>query len=265
MNKTTEITLLATKAVDRLVDESGKLLEEKPGGPALFIRQAFQKTGISFTEINPETLMVEILITKAGEFGRVPNPVPPLKVDAGKIKTPAIMLSAVANEIDLKNIEAYPGDLFVDVQGFVRDPSAFGQKQPWDPEPAFLEKISCLKATEEELKFISPAAIKALKSKMLLVTQGQAGSTLYSNNKEFKITPPLIIKTAQTIGAGDTLFATFVGQLIRGKTSIESLKIATQEAALFLSADSSSNLAHLPQRQQQPSHRYRLLKGTLLN
>lgn len=234
MKNSPNITVLATFSTDRLINQDGTVINEQPGGPALFISSVLKSEGVEFESINPEQAIVEILITDEGEFGKIPNPPKPLTVNFSIIEATAIIISTLLDEIDLKDISSYKGQVFLDAQGYVRDGSNFGKPKKWRPDNEILQSVTCLKATDNELKNINTEFVNILKSKMLLVTHGALGSTLYCEGKEYTVNPKKVVSVDNTIGAGDTLFAYFVTQIVAGKKPIDSLKFATKKTSTFL-------------------------------
>ncbi len=232
--KNPDITLLATYSTDRLINKDGGLINEQAGGPALFISSVLKNEDVEFDSISPEPVIVEILTTENRELGRIPNPPKLLQVNFPGIKSPAIIISTLLNEIDLENISSFQGQVFLDIQGYVRDGRDFGKKKYWRPTEEIIDTVSCLKATTEETKYIDPKFLEELKNKMLLVTHGSNGSTLYCQGKKYIARPKKVISTDNTIGAGDTLFAYFVSQLIQGKSPFDSLECATTKTSEFL-------------------------------
>lgn len=231
---TSKITLIASNAVDRLVDTKNQLIKVQPGGPAYYIADVFEQEKISFTALSQRPLEVEIMISDKDERGRVVRRPQPLMVPFADIKTPAVVLSSIVDEIDISTLPTYHGQVFLDVQGFVRDGGNFGAKKPWYPNPSTMKRVTCLKATAEELQFVSPDIVDNQKKAMLLVTLGRAGSILYSRGEEYRVVPQNIIADNHTIGAGDTLFAYFVCAVVQGRTPLDSLKWATEQTSIFL-------------------------------
>ncbi|MDP3724352.1 MAG: PfkB family carbohydrate kinase, partial [bacterium] len=58
--------------------------------------------------------------------------------------------------------------------------------------------------------------------------------TLYFRNIEMKTRPFRIIKSTDTIGAGDTFFAFFITAFLRSNDTRKSLKYATDKTSTFL-------------------------------
>lgn len=232
MKSDKDITLLSTEATDILVSEEGKLLRTQKGGPALFISKVFNEKQIQFASITAEGLIVEILLTKNGEFGRVKNVAEPLDVQFDQIKTPILLISSIASEIDISNLNKYQGKVFLDVQGFVRDGTDFGKKNKWVPSVP----VYCLKGTEEELSYLPKTYIQTQKKKILLVTRGKKGVIAYIEGKRYASQPEKVIQSEDTIGAGDSFFAYFVSNLINTKNAYISLSQAVEQTSKFLSS-----------------------------
>ncbi|MDP3997781.1 MAG: PfkB family carbohydrate kinase [bacterium] len=234
MNKPKDIALLATFANDRLVDETGKLLKEQPGGPAFFLSNIFKKENCAFDVMAPPTAEVEVKITKDGEFGRITYEPPVLSVNFAAIKNRALIISSVLNEISLTGLSEYRGLVFIDIQGYVREGITHGKKHQWNITSDTINAISCLKATAEEIEYLPPEAVDTLKQKMLIVTNGDKGSVLFAKGKKYISAPDTKIEFNHSIGAGDTFFAYYIINYLRQKPAEECLRFATTKTTEFL-------------------------------
>lgn len=233
MNNRNNITVLASFSTDKLLDKSGSLLREQKGGPALFIQKTFSEEKVFFDLPYRSNLQVEILITPQGEFGRVKTKVNPVKIDWSSFNTSAVLISTILDEYDLKGIEMYNNQVFLDVQGYVRDGKDFGKKKFWNFDS---DSVFCVKGTEEEISYLPKEFVKKQKQKMLLVTLGPKGSILYLKNRAVKAKPIKTISTPDTIGAGDSFFAYFVVAYLRSNNPKQSLEYATVKTTSFLSS-----------------------------
>ena len=126
------LTVVSTFVDDVLLNGQEKLFEIRPGGPAEFFCRVFEKTSLSVQLITGRRMQVRIKVVPGmPEVGKV--------VDDGgvqalpKIDSPNLILSTLAREWDALSLKDYLGRVFLDVQGFVRDPTAgFGKKQMWN-------------------------------------------------------------------------------------------------------------------------------------
>ena len=234
------VTLIATRAQDTLVDEAGIIIKIQEGGPALFLRSAFDAMKVAYDFQSPEIMDVEILITPKDEFGRMKHPVPALSIDGRSISTPALVVSTILDEVSLDALSSYTGKLFLDVQGYVRDGKEFGKKKEWEPTNAVSESIFAIKATEQELKYIPAELVACLrrqeaqKKKLLLVTKGEKGCDVYSCGKEYSVVPSRAVKAKDTIGAGDTFFGSFIAEFLKTGNPELSAQVAQKTVEKFL-------------------------------
>ena len=96
-------------------------------------------------------------------------------------------------------------------------------------------KPYCLKATAEELRYIPAALIASQKKeRLLLVTEGAQGVSVYHAGRHFSVKPERVIRREHMIGAGDTFFAHFVAHLLRSKDLQQSAVRATAHTVSFL-------------------------------
>ena len=145
-----------------------------------------------------------------------------------------MLISSVLDEFNLDNLQNYQGKVFLDIQGYGRDRNDFGQKKLWEPNDNIFANIFCLKGTKEELKNIPSKYIQKQKKKILIITNGEYGSEIFSFGKHYLIKPLSIIVCKNTIGAGDTFMANFVIRFLRTTNVLDSAKYATSKTSIFL-------------------------------
>lgn len=209
------LDVYSTFARDVLIDASTKQRREQPGGPAFFIERALEAAGASFSMHAGSVVEVEILVTKAGEFGRVRPIASPEAIPACGSRR--ALVSTLFREWDPETIADECDEVYVDAQGFVRAPGSFGKKQAWERfDGDWIRKVSVLKATEEELGHIPAHGVEDQKRRILLVTKGKAGCTAFVNGRAMDFVPPRVVVSEHTLGAGDTFFATVLAHLVRG-------------------------------------------------
>lgn len=231
---TKKITILSTYAQDELIDQNGRVVRRQKGGPAFYIKQVFKNGKTLFSLKTNQSMKVQILMTKKGEFGKIAEK-PKLKiVEFSKIISPYLIISTILDEFNLDSLPLFRGKVFLDVQGYVRNGNDFGKKKTWKPRQEIFESIFCLKGTKEELKNIPLKFLKQQKQKILIVTNGKKGCEVFASGKRYIIKPTKIIKVKNTIGAGDTFFAFFVMQFIKTEKLLESVNFAVNKTSNFL-------------------------------
>lgn len=239
MGNQNNITVLSTFANDKLFNQRGQLLREQKGGPAYFIKKALEKEKASFKLFSPPIVEVEILMKEDGESGKIPKKPKKLKIDCRNISSPYVLVSTLLDEVDLIEVSKLQGKLFLDIQGFVRDRKDFGGKKKWSPPREMRNVLFCVKGTEEETAMLSKDFVKAQKKKLLIITKGTKGSTLFYRGESVSIRPKTILKTKDTLGAGDTLFAYFVSQYVKTNNAVKAAETATQKTEEFLRTKSN--------------------------
>lgn len=230
-----KITLISSFATDRLFDQNNILIREQEGGPAFFVSNVFKKTKLSYRIIPSPKMVTEIVLSDGNEFGKI-GFYPALKIDYATIDTPYILISPILNEFSLKNVDKYKGEIFLDAQGFTRKYGEFGKKKKWITKEEIENSIFCLKVADYELPYLKKSFIKKQKKKILLLTQGAKGCAIYSFGKSFFVKPKRIIKSPDTLGAGDTFFAYFISQWTRTKNIYESASYAVDKTSNFLAS-----------------------------
>jgi len=224
------IEVYSTFATDRFVNPAGTILKESVGGPAYFITQVLSDLKIPHSVCSSPGVVVEILLTPEGEFGRIQTA--PAQKTIKHLNNSILLVSTLLR--DWKLI-AGKSPIYLDVQGYVRDGDNFGQKQLWTFSSEIASALMCVKGTEEEISYLDPKFIINQKIKrQLIVTKGSAGADLYCNGKHYFIPTQQIIKSSDTVGAGDTWFAVFVAQQSRGFSPKDSAETATEYVRKFL-------------------------------
>lgn len=241
MKTNIKVTILSTEATDILLTEDLKLMNSQKGGPAMFIKDVFNNQQISYISNLITGLTVEILITNAGEFGRVKNIPKALNIAYDELETPYLLISSVSSEINLRGLENFKGKTFIDIQGFVRDGSDFGKKMLWSPSNRIFNSIYCLKGTAEEISYLPEDYIQKQKYKILIITKGEKGVDAYIKGLQYSIQPKKTVRSYDTIGAGDTFFAYFVATLVKTDDVVNSLNQAVSQTSIFLASKSHHN------------------------
>lgn len=222
------VTVLSSYARDMLIDEENQLLRVQRGGPALFISQVLDDTNTPYVLKTYQDIEVEIRVTASGEFGRIKKS--PISQEP-KIQTQNVLVSTLVDEWPLA-YKNFTGNLWIDIQGFVREPQNFGVKKSISLRPSF--QPFCIKGTEEEINYLPPAFTKDQKNRLLITTNGSAGSTVFFKGKKYQFKPDEVIVSRDTLGAGDTFFASFFAEFIKTADPKLSGRFATVTTSNFL-------------------------------
>lgn len=211
----------------------GSIIDTSEGGPVLFIEKALEDAGVPFSVHEGERMTVDIEVHDDGEYGRIPDPLTYRKL--GEVSVSRYCL--VSTLLDEWEIDTVPSDrLMVDIQGYVRDGSAFGRKQAWPLSEAMTKQIFCLKGTEEEIGYIPEDLLEDQKaSRMLVVTHGEQGAVVHFEGREYTIPAQQVDELPDTVGAGDTFFAYYAAALSGGDAPEEAGNYAARKTADFLS------------------------------
>jgi hypothetical protein len=213
MNK--KIAVISSYSTDRLIEaKTGVVLKEQSGGPALFITKALTKMNVDATVYAGEPLLVEMAIHEDEEYGIIRQQSTPQSFPLPN--TDVTIFSTILREWTLDNIHNYKGKIFLDIQGYVRDGSDFGKKQIWKDAGQYADAIFCLKGNEVEMQYIPVDVLhKQKQQRMVITTLDREGVQIDYKGKSTKVTPKEVIKPPNTIGAGDTFFANFVGKFVQ--------------------------------------------------
>jgi len=229
------ILVLSLESIDRIFKKNEKTPVKEKGGPAFYIRRTLDDLGAGYRMAEYEPAEVEIRVTEHGEVGKILKP--------GKIKVPErinesnVLISTIGpSNLELDFLVSYTGDVFLDVQGFVRSEKSekLGAKETWENIRLFIENILVLKGTSEELCFLPKDVLEKTKGKILLETRGKNGVVMYEKGRSVNLLPPKIIKARNTVGAGDTFMAAFVYKFIQTKNAKKAICFALSYTSGFL-------------------------------
>ncbi len=227
------LTLISSRASDILLRPDGSVIDEVEGGPIVFIEAALRESDTRFDSYEGEMMRVEIEVHDGMEISRIESPARPRSIKEINPERWCVV-STLLNEWVIEG--AIPDRLMVDIQGYVRDGSAFGLRKNWILDDATSRQIFCLKGTEEEVGFLPAYLIEdQKKSRMLVVTHGKDGATIYCEGEEFMIPADVVDDLPNTVGAGDTFFAYFAASLYHGNDFRVAGTYASSKTAAFLS------------------------------
>ncbi len=127
-----------------------------------------------------------------------------------------VYLCPVANEVDLSIVHKFPNSIIgASPQGWMRKWDSSGRVSPrkWDEAPKILPYIDVLIMSEEDISPF-PNIIDEYKNmvKMLILTRGEKGSTLFHDGKFFDF-PAFKVKAMDPTGAGDVFATAFLIKL----------------------------------------------------
>lgn len=120
------IVVATSRATDILLRPDGSIINTSEGGPALFIENALRNSQVPFSMHEGERLTVEIEVHEDGEYGRISPVKSCRRLNELNIQGWCLVSSLLDEWMLDGNI---PDRLFVDIQGYVRDGSAFGSKK----------------------------------------------------------------------------------------------------------------------------------------
>ncbi|HSX36159.1 MAG TPA: PfkB family carbohydrate kinase [Patescibacteria group bacterium] len=240
MRSTAMISVISSWSTDVFVNQAGDVLAVKDGGPGLFLTRALAQETVSFKTHAASPVAVEILLTNAGELGRIPNPPMPRILDTSMFAAWTIV-SSISEEWQFSPQAELPGRVCVDVQGFVRDPGNFGGKRQWGGPPGSAIRPYCLKGTRQEMQYIEPALLEEQKQRLLVITDGSEGVELYFGGERCKVRCPRVVASTDTVGAGDTFFGHFIARLAKGAEPSTAAKYAARQTVAFLERKSTNS------------------------
>ena len=147
---------------------------------------------------------------------------------------PIIHLAPIANEVDSSLAEKLSGSLLgITPQGWMRVWDENGQvsSTAWEnSDQALLHAGAVVLSIEDINRNLELVEEMAHKTRLLCLTEGEAGAVLHWNGDRRRFRPPVMVEVDGT-GAGDIFAAAFFTRLYHTRDPWEAARFATQLAA----------------------------------
>ena len=146
------------------------------------------------------------------------------------LDAPIVQVCVIADEVDFSLLKHFPNSLVgATIQGWLRQWDASGKISPKTMDWAQLAAADVVIMSDADIAgFETVIPIIAEYVKVLVMTQGAHGATVFQNNQQFHF-PSYPIKEVDATGAGDVFAAAFLIQY--GKTQDIALATAFAHAA----------------------------------
>ncbi len=143
------------------------------------------------------------------------EPLTPADVPSDWLRTPVVHLAPLTNEVDSALVHQFSNSLIgITPQGWMRkwDENGHVSAQDWKDAEKVLPLAAAVILSEEDLPH--PAALQQFLqwSRLLVLTQGNNGCTVYFGNEMRQIPAPSVTEVEPT-GAGDIFAAAFLIRL----------------------------------------------------
>lgn len=225
------IVIISSFASDKIRYQDVGVVKIKKGGPAFWISKTLKKKKLEFRMLSgKKPAEVAINIDKTGERG-VFLSISKIHLKSKK-KAAAFIISTVANEFSLNEINKLSGLVALDIQGYVRALKSKKDSKIKIPE-RITKKIDILKATREEARFLEKKFISDQKRRILILTEGHRGVDIFYHGRRLFLKVDKV-SSIDTIGAGDVFLTIFVIEFLKGKNIKESGMAAINFTKKFL-------------------------------
>lgn len=216
------VAIFSSYARDAIVVGSQTTVEDR--GPARYLNETLSRLAVPFTVyVGARPADVRIDVVDGVECGRIE------RVDPISVPTPltadASIVSTLLDEFPINRLPDLPGLVALDVQGFVRSPG--GGRRMWSLDPAAWPLLDVVKAAEYELPFLPDAFIRSQQLRILFITRGARGATLWDHGTPHDIAAKPV-DVPHALGAGDALLAAFVVRTLRGMAAPDAGRFAAQ-------------------------------------
>ncbi len=159
-------------------------------------------------------------------------------------------LCPVADEVDVSVVDCFPNALIgATPQGWLRrwDESNRVYCKRWDTASEILPKVDILVLSDEDIAAFPDELDKYIElTKIVVVTKGKDGATLYQDGKVIDSSAYLVDETEPT-GAGDVFAAAFLVKYCQTRDVIETLNFAHCVASFAVEAEGTKGIPTLEQ------------------
>jgi sugar/nucleoside kinase (ribokinase family) len=169
----------------------------------------------------------------------VADPVTPDGLPSEWAETPVVLLGSIAREIPPSWAELFPLSLLgIAPQGHMRSWDAAGHVFParWENAGPLLRRADAVIVSREDVggddAYIAELAAQ---TKLLIVTDGWHGATVYENGEATRI-PARAAREVDPTGAGDVFAASFLLRLAETRDSLVAARFANVVASLSIEA-----------------------------
>lgn len=169
------IKIFSTYTQDIIQNQESRITAVRNGGPALFLEQTFKKHRIQY-KMNATKAEVLITITANGEEKGISKSSPE-KRKIKYAKNDIVIISTIGKEYILDDNLPKEARVFLDIQGYIREKNK---------NLNFLDNIFCIKGNHKEINKLSKKILLHQKKKLLIVTNGKNGATIYFKNKKYR-------------------------------------------------------------------------------
>ena len=105
----------------------------------------------------------------------------------------------------------------------------------WKEVLEIATRLFCVKATEEEARFLPEEFVRQQKAeRCLLVTKGSKGVDVFFRGQNWQAVPATVVQPPDTVGAGDTFLANFTAEYILAENIEAAVKRAMSATEKFL-------------------------------
>ncbi len=118
----------------------------------------------------------------------------------------------IADEVDVAMIKKFGNaQICLTPQGWMRGWDKNGRITPihWQAAQEILPLAAAVILSEEDMPARDTLSLYKKQSRLLVLTQGKKGCTVFMNGKERHFAPPFVHQNAETTGAGDIFAAAF--------------------------------------------------------
>lgn len=225
------ITVVSTFTNDRVPLLDGTWVD-MAGGPAHYIGTAFDRIGQHYSIVTGACVDVEVVRLPEGEAYRIPS-LPPIPLP-DRLTGPAAILSPINREVMPDAVPPVDGLLALDLQGFVRVPGRLTDSLDVNVDlGCLMQRAAVVKGAPAEVAALDERSRCFLRRTVLLETHGSRGVVLHTPAQTVSVAADRV-HTTHTIGAGDTLLATFVVALLADGDPVEAARHAVSSTTAIL-------------------------------
>ena len=202
-------------------------IEMREGGPAHYIKNAFDELGEEYEIAKGKKGIMEIHIQNGEEAGRFPLA---CRMPNSPISSEIVLAYPILGEVSLDRLKGEFKHIYADSRGFVRDPENFGGKRNWVVKN--VERVKVLKTTPVEMKYVPENLLSHVrKNGVLLVYKGGKVSVTENGNEvEYAAEK---CEASESIGCRETFFAAFSSEYSKSNDAKKAVEFAIEYIKKF--------------------------------
>lgn len=213
-----------------VVNRDKNTIEKQSGGPAHFMKKVLDDLEEDYEVAKGKKGVSELHIEGGEEVGRLVNA---CKVSSAPITSSIVLVSSIANEIQVDKLKGEFEQIHVNTEGFVHDSQNFGSKKNWSVDK--VDKIRVVLTTQHEMQYLPENLLSHVRNNgIFIVCKSEGKVTLVDKGEETDFDcgghPP-----AECLGVRDVFLTAFSSEYFKSSDAKKAMGFAIEYSKGFLS------------------------------